>query len=205
MPSQRSSKSKVDKQQSKDIRMLKRLIPVQREVVTVTNTTVATGAAPVIVRLTPSALDDQKMLIRGLDFRGSIQQPQSATDGVFYRYIIFVYKCDVDHTAGQPSVTEPTATDIMNTDLNIQVATPNAENSSRIRILYDSMYNLEPPNTYQSSRRYKVFFKKALNHFATNDRAFVHRPFLLKLSSLATQPQNFLENIQCDAHTTQQP
>ena len=184
--------------------MLKRLIPVQREVVTVTNTTVATGAAPVIVRLTPVALDDQKLLVRGFDFRASLAEPQTTTDGIFYRYILFIYKCDVSHAAATPSVTEPVAADIMNLDLNIMVATPNAENSSRIRILYDSMINIQPPNSYQSSRNFKLFLKRPLNHFATNDRAFVHRPFLLKLSSASTQGST-VENIQCDSHTTQLP
>lgn len=203
----KKSKTKVDQQQSKDIRMLKRMIPVQREVVTSTNSTFAGGSSPVVSRLTPVALDDQKLLIRGLDFRGVMSVPHdtTGTDPIFYRYIILIYKCDVSHTAGTPSVTEPTAADVMNLDLNIMVATPNASNSSRIRILYDSMYNLQPPTTYQSSRNFKVFFKKPLNHFAVNDRAFVHRPFLIKLSNQSAAIANALESIQCDVHTTQLP
>jgi len=203
----KKQKSKVDKQQSKDIRMLKRMIPVQREVVNSTNSTIAQAATPVIMRFTPVGLDDQKLLIRGIDFRGSITLPETSTptDALFYRYIILIYKCDVSHSAGTPSVTEPTAADIMNLNLNIQVATPNPENSSRVRILYDSMYNLQPPTSYQSSRSFKLFFKKPLNHFATSDRAFVHRPFLLKLSSQATALTNMTEDVNVDVHTTQLP
>ena len=63
MVSKNRSKSKVDKQQSKDIAMLKRMIPTQKEVVQ-TNFAGTLTSGGTIQRLTPLSLDSEKIAIR---------------------------------------------------------------------------------------------------------------------------------------------
>lgn len=199
------AKTKVDKQQSKDIRMLKRALPTQREVVEVNDSTIALSTAPVITRLSPVTLDNQKLLINGFDMRLTLNVDPTSTDGIFYRYLIVMYKCDVSHSAGTPSVTEPTAGDIIDNRLNQTVGMVNPNNSSRIRILYDSTVNLQPPiGSFQGMRTYRRFFKKPINHLATNDKAFVHRPFLLKFGSNSAAT-GIVDNVAINVHTTQLP
>lgn len=199
-------KTAVDKQQQKQINSLKRMMPTQREVVNTVNSTVATASAPIIQRLTPVALDDERLTIRGFDMRASCEVDSAGTAGLFYRYLIIIYKCDVSHSAGTPSVTEPTIGDLFNqtTLLNQQTALINPENASRIRVLYDTTYNLQPTLTYQGMRQYRKFFKKPLIHMATNDKAFVHRPFLVKMSS-GTVQTGTVEGVVVNVHTVQLP
>lgn len=197
-------RSAVDKQQQKDINLLKRLIPTQRNVVetAVTQTPVNTGT---INRMYPSTLDDEKIFLSGIDFRGSSLLDATQTAAVFVRVMLFIYKCDV--TAG--AVVNPTPSDIleMNHGINGLI---NPNNSSRIRVLYDTTYNLQPPGSGDLSQRrqFRKFFKNQIKCLAVNDKAFVMRPFSLivgatnhtNVSPLGTQT-----DYNANLHTVQMP
>ena len=59
----KKSKSQVDRQQSRDIRALKRMMPTQKEVVIVSNSSSPSQTGD-IYAVEPAALNDQKILFR---------------------------------------------------------------------------------------------------------------------------------------------
>ena len=197
-------KSAVDKQQQKDINLLKRLIPTQREIVETANssTPVNTGT---INRLYPSTLDSEKIFLSGIDFRGTGRLDPSGTTPVFVRIILFIYKCDVVTGA----VVDPTPSDILEMNHGIN-GLQNVNNSSRIRVLYDTTYSLQPPGSGDLSQRrqFRKFFKNQIKCMAITDKAFVHRPFSLVVgatNNTNVSPLSTLQDYNCNLHTVQMP
>ena len=197
-------KSAVDKQQQKDINLLKRLIPTQREIVETANssTPVNTG---VINRLYPSTLDSEKIFLSGIDFRGSSILTTGATEPVFVRILLFIYKCDVVSGA----VVDPQASDILEMNHGTN-GLQNVNNGSRIRMLYDTTMSLQPTGSGDTSQRrqFRKFFKNQIKCMAITDKAFVHRPYSLVVgaaNNTHVSPLQTLQDYNCNLHTVQMP
>lgn len=201
MARKRVSKSTVDKQQSKDIAMLKRMLPTQKEVVenNYTGLPLNTGE---ITRLTPTALDTEKILVRGIDLRLNNAISSSGTDTEPGRYMVFVYKCDVDNSSATPAVVLPSVSDVIDINHGIN-ALINPDNASRIRVLYDTTLNLMPPNQYRAFRSFKKFFKNPIKCLSPVDKAFVHRVLMLHYTSAASVTTAAAYS--CNIHTLQLP
>lgn len=200
----KKSKSQIDRQQSRDIRALKRMMPTQKQVIVVSNSSSPSQNGD-IYAVEPAALNDQKVLFRGIDFRCSAEIPQDSTTGCIMRYIVFLYKCSVDQSGNPATTTAPTVTDLLGSGTASTTSLINPENSSRIRVLYDGNISLTTEN-FQGVRHARVFLKRPLNLDAVTDKAFVMRPFVFVSSNtLSSMPATVDQSFNIHAHTTQLP
>jgi hypothetical protein len=188
MPKNGKSKTKVDKKQTKDIAMLKRMLPTQAEQYQSKIAVPPSNDGDLNEIFTP--VNNERLQITKLNFRANVEfLPTAATnaEGVFIRYILFRYKCDV--SAG--AVVDPIATDVMNyptgNEPNVNLL-PNINNSKRVKFLMDKTVVLQSQGhgSNHALVTYKKTFKKPIQHMAIKDRAFVHRIYCLVIGSNAS-------------------
>ncbi len=197
--------TKSNKILRKEVRLIKQLMPSQREVVSTYSVSapVQTGA---ITYLSNAGLDTEKVLLRGIDCRFTSSIGTGDITGCMVRHILFIYDCDVDRTSG--SVVEiPVANDILET-INTHGITSlqNPVNSRRIQVLYDTTSKLQPNSTFEEIRAKRIFFKKPKEMSAMKDRQRVKRPFVLTYVATASSvPATLSGSIGVQLHTTQLP
>lgn len=183
-------KNEIDKSQNKRIAKLERQFPSVNEVVNLSLTSTLTGAIPnTIGALVPTALDTEKVEFRGFSLRtqwtNSLNPP--APNNLVYRVIVLQYKCTAVYGAGGTAATytEPTINDILQSgSANFPLANYNPDNSSRMRILYDSQ-QVTDVNRFTNLFSKKKLYKKSITQHSLVDKAFVMRPFVVFLSNMA--------------------
>jgi len=179
---------KVDQQQNKRIAKLERQFPTVNETVNLNVNSSLTGAIPsTITALVPTALDSEKVEFRGFSLRAQLSNSvgSSSPNNLVYRVIVLMYKCTAVYgAAGAASYTEPQITDILQSGTaNSPLANFNPDNSSRMRVLYDSQSVTDitrATNLFTKKRLYK----KSITQQALVDKAFVMRPFVLFVSNM---------------------
>ncbi|AXH78605.1 MAG: hypothetical protein [Circular genetic element sp.] len=186
--SRKNSKTKVDASQNKRLAKLERNFPLVNETVSLNVSDSLTGTIPSkLVKLVPTDLDSEKIEFRGFSLRAQIGNNIAATDpnNLVYRVIILQYKCTAVYAAAGATYTEPLISDILEPGAaNTPLANYNQDNSSRMRVLYDSQSSTDitrGTNLFQRKRMYK----KAITQQPLVDKAFVMRPFVLFCSNMA--------------------
>lgn len=188
MPKNGKSQKKVDKKQTKDIAMLKRMLPTQAEQYQSVNTVPPDNDGILNEIFTP--VNNERLQLTKINFRANVEfLPAAATtaEAVFVRYILFRYKCDV--TSG--AVVDPIPSDVMNyptgNEANANLL-PNINNARRVKFLFDKTVVMQSQGhgSNHALITYKKTFKKPVQHMAIKDRAFVHRIYCLVIGSNAS-------------------
>ena len=164
-------KSTQNSKLRKEVRLIKSLMPSQREIVA-TFSASAPVQAGAVTYLSNTNLDTEKLLLRGIDCRFTSAIGTSDTTGCMVRHILFMYDCDLDYTVPTaPVVTVPEPGDILEDIQTYKaVALLSIKNSRRIQVLYDTTSKLQPNNVFEELRTKRIFFKKPKELSAMKDR-----------------------------------
>lgn len=204
--------NKKDSQQDKRIAKLERQFPTVKEVVnnkasvTLTDTTKSK-----VYSLLPDALNNEKVEFTGYDYKGFIRYTSGTGSTVAppnshatYRVIMLLYKCNVDPSGSTVHPTAPVIEDILNDNADGTLANYNAQNTRRMRVIFDKRGTTSDINLnylLQQSRKYK----RSISFMPTVDRAFVMRPYLVVVGNYITDTTTFYIEHDIDIHTRQNP
>jgi hypothetical protein len=180
-----STKRRVDKSQNKRIAKLERQFPTVRQVINNQNSLLFNDTTQSrIYDLLPTALNSEKVDLRGYRMRFLSSKDPPDNSVVRFRYILFLYKCTADYS-GAATYDPPLVNDILNDNGDKTLANYNPDNASRIRVLHDRQYVSDQMVTNHVGSISKMY-KKSIQFMPLIDKAFVLRPFLLVVSADTT-------------------
>lgn len=184
-------KNQKDKIQDKRIAKLERQFPSVNEVANSSASLEYTDTVQShVYSLLPSALDSQKVELRGYSSRININQGLTAPGGdppatAKLRCVMLIYKCTADYSGASPSYTAPLPNDIFNSNTDKTLANYNPDNVSRMRIMFDRTINTNIRDLNTLVVNFKNY-KKTVSFMPLVDKAFVLRPFLIVVASGTT-------------------